>query len=523
MTSIQELKMKEMLKRVKEHVDDIFRTNEEGGYIIDPNDGKSIEGHYAASHAAVAYLLYGQMIGEERLIQKANLLVEGIMSRWDLIRKEKDFHADFNLFALCLYYDYANAMSDKKILVRIRDIVLSTEDSPHETVNWLPMRIYVNKCRFDWTSEKKYLKKIADIKKTLSKVTYSDYYIDDRAPIGISFNVQYDIATVANLYLLEKKEMHLYNKRMLDAVLDIVLPDGDVNYLGRGCNQIFAWGPWLYLLCQEERESDLELALDFFDDKIENALKNNNLLLNLYAGDRRWLWWDYHHYSVYVCHLFMWLSLALKRENYDKRILKESCELDSNGLKSGIDVFKNENCMVVSFGGRREYLAETGPAIYAIWIRNIGVICKGAFAPWFGVFGNKYTNPIVAICNYFGLLEVSHDVSYINNKITRRFNIVEKCNAKMEVKPIYSVPAVTCDDKTLTIEIFNEKRKKCILNIPALRNIEEFITIHVDGVKIPCYDSFTINNQYGECTVYETGLSTGVKWSISFNFGGIDE
>ena len=97
--------------------------------FVDPIDKVEVSAHYGATHMAAALFLNGHE-------QAGNQLLESVLERWDKSKNLPGFHNDFNNFALCVIYDYVSE-NQKKL---IRDAVLRTPDSNHDTVNWLPMR-----------------------------------------------------------------------------------------------------------------------------------------------------------------------------------------------------------------------------------------------------------------------------------------------------------------------------------------------------------------------------------------------
>lgn len=201
----------------------------------------------------------------------------------------------------------------------IRDTVLRTSDSNHNTVNWLPMRWAVNQMRFQWTQKQAYCTACDACKKKIAQATWSDGFIDDRLPVGLSFNLQYDVATVAVMQYLRVQGNQVDIAKELGALLEAEAPDGDINYLGRGTNQIFAWGLWVYLLASSGQKAALNRAIAYLEKYLPIALKNNNLMLNDIPGEEKYMWWDYHYCSVYTAHLLMWLNLA--KEHFEKAIV----------------------------------------------------------------------------------------------------------------------------------------------------------------------------------------------------------
>ena len=502
-----------ILLKVKNRLDNLIQCNDGEYYVVDPIDGSAIEGHYGASHAAVGYLIFSQLFDDDDAEKKSKHLIESIINRWDIISKKPDFHADFNLFALCIYLKSRRKQIEDSLYDRIRELVINTSDSKHYTVNWLPMRAYVNRCRYVWTHDNRYLVTIDSIKKHLQSVTYKDYLMDDRIPAGISYNVQYNIATVATLALIERDWSFYYCDKMVSSLCRFILPDGDVNYLGRGCNQLFAWGPWLYLLKTTGRQHEFDISIEFFNNHIKDSLNNNNLLLNFFPGEERNLWWDYHHFSVYISHLFMWLALAACSCDIDSGIRDKEKRIDNNGLDSGVSIEQTDEYGVVLFNGRKEYLAEKGPAIYAMWSKKHGVIFKGLFGPWFGAFGNKFSNPVVCMLNFFGLVKVKHDVSHANNRLLRKLNIIEQTKPYLTIEPCYIEPRITYQDNKLQIEYRTSSKSEFLCNIPSLVH-ENNYRLLVDGKKVELANGITINNHYGSCKVFESTVLKGKSWII---------
>lgn len=508
-------KLKQIALKLKTKCDSLLDDLDGNTVVLDPVDGKSIDGHYAASHLAVGYLLLWKIWDDIEAQKTAHLLLQSIVNRWDLITAERDFHADFNLFALSLAYHY---IEDDELLIQIKNLILYTNDSLHETVNWLPMRAYVNQFRYEITGEIKYKNKKEELIKKIEKATFSDFYIDDRIPTGISYNVQYNIATVAALSMLNIDEKVLDVSKFCIAIEKLVLPDGDINYLGRGCNQIFAWGPWIYLLTKED-SSNVKVAIDYLFSHISSIVENNNVLLNNMAGEERWLWWDYHHFSVYISHLFMWIMLALEcKENDNLEVQSKVALATGVNSASGVICYKNEKYMMVLFNGRKEYLSETGPAIYALWTKKSGTIFKGIFAPWFGAFGNKHSNSFATILNYFGLFELQHDNSHAGNRFLRKLNVIEQCSPWLRIKPVYEKTSVKIDDEKISITFDSRKKTARFFNVPSMvKNANELFKVYADDKEMDLRSGISINNQYGRCDIYQTEIVLATKWHFEIS------
>lgn len=228
-------------------------------YFIDPNDKKEISAHYGSTHMAASLILWGKHTSDCNLYDKGIALLESILSRWEFNKTLPEFHFDFNNFALTL----VEPLVERNIKEKIRKTVCCTSDSKHNTINWLPMRWIVNSKRLEWTGDNIYKTKIDSYRKLIHEATNLDGGIEDRLPHGLSFNLQYDLATVAVLQYLNVHGEHFNLGKELAFLLNAISPDGDINYQGRGTNQIFAWGLWIYLLSTSQQNKELEQALNY--------------------------------------------------------------------------------------------------------------------------------------------------------------------------------------------------------------------------------------------------------------------
>lgn len=465
---------------------------------VDPIDGFEISAHYGATHMAASMILWGIDHKDDSLRKKGIALLEGIMARWDTNMKQPAFHFDFNNFALCLIYD-ALDNCDEDLRNRICSTVLKTPDSNHLTVNWLPMRMIVNQHRYKWTREEAFLVKAEGCASQIRMATYSDGGIDDRLPRGISFNLQYDLATVA---VLEYAYMRGNNKSIekeLGFLLNAVAPDGDINYQGRGTNQIFAWGLWVYLLAASGQEEALSIALDYLEPRLRIMLDNNNMMLNKWAGSEKYLWWDYHYASVYTAHLLLWLVLAhqdLGKQNVVPQM--------PSSVDTGLHIYRTDKFFASWFEGRNDYLSEKGPALSCIWSKNAGIICKGAFAPWHGAFGNTHSFDNVTIQNYCGLTEIQNNKEVSNNRVIHRlFPKVGPKRFWLRESPVFCPIQVTEKDGLLTLTWRYEGREHVVLNVPSVPDTLQ-CDVYADGVLQPLTLNGKIRNQYGWVNIYRT-------------------
>jgi hypothetical protein len=466
--------------------------------FIDPLDKEEISAHYGATHMAAALIMYGKHIQDEELIYKGESLLSGILDQWDESKTLPDFHNDFNNFALCVIDSCSSNNTDL-----IRKKVLETADTSFDTVNWLPMRWYVNRCRYEWTGNNEYKDLCVSCMEKIKQATYADGFIDDMLPLGRSFSLQYNVATVAFLQFLRVRNESLDLSAELGALLNAVCPDGDINYLGRGTNQIFGWGLWIYLLASSE-QMELGRALDYLEEHLPVMLANNNIMLNDNPGSEKYMWWDYHYCSVYTAHLFLWLVLALR--DYGKMAIEPVL---STGTDSGVHVYRNNEAFAVVFDGRTEYPAEAGPSVAAIWTKTSGAIHKGVFGPWYGLFGNKYINPDTSIRNFLGL----YNLAPRKNRV-RVLEILRKNNhntMELTEKPSFIVPNVELSN---TVKIsYSVSELPCVLNIPISCGD---VSVKNNGAEMRTTEAMKIKNQYGWVTVKQVLIESGNTIEIEF-------
>ncbi len=455
--------------------------------FVDPNDGEEISAHYGATHAAVAFVIWGRQTCNDALYKQGLELLQSVLKRWDKSKTLPAFHFDFNNFALSI----VEPLVDKETASLIRETVCQTSDSNHNTINWLPMRWAVNRKRIEWTGNKKYEAIISQCRKTIADATNADGGIEDRLPHGRSLNLQYDLATAAVLQYLRVQGEHIDLSKELGFLLNAVAPDGDINYHGRGTNQIFAWGLWVYLLASSGQESALSDAVSYLEPRLKRTLDHNSMMLNEWDGKEKYLWWDYHYASVYTAHCLLWMVMAY----IDKD--KASIQPDS-GLftESGLHVYHTGNSFVSWFEGRTEYLAEKGPAIAAIWTKSQKMICKGSFAPWQGFFGNKYIYEDVVLKNYCGLLEINRNKDWSKNRYVHKLMPNLETDVACTIRPIFCPISVNEKIGVLEITWNHDGTTDIIFNLPAITENCD-IQLFADGNEVPIFCNSAIKNQYG--------------------------
>lgn len=379
--------------------------DKDGMKLIDPLEKRVIGFHYGETHFAVSWIIFGVLNHRQEMIEIGIRLLRGFIHNAKEYQKEKEFHWDFNNIAICLLIEFLESNTDVSVGLDVEDLksfILLQNDSQHGTINWMPMRAYTNFCKYKWTGNEEYLKKAKEYIANVDRAAYNDGYYEDFLPKGKSFNFQYHIYTTAMMDFLSRRFAEV--KHPTKAVMccrGMLDCEGDINYLGRGNNQIFAWGPALYVLFENKLTLELEKATNYFAQRIDTAIHNYNIILcDLPGEDRNW-WWDYHYATVYFAHLSYWLTLSYVD---NPRKMPEDNDVPTIS-DSGVRIFRDDNAFVCVFEGRKHYLAERGPVLANIGLSNVGTVFKGPLGPYGGQFGNKYANHLATLANYFGPIE----------------------------------------------------------------------------------------------------------------------
>ncbi len=489
--------------------------------LVDPVDQEPIVAHYGDSHLAAALLVRGRSRGSPAMIEQGLRLVRTVLRDWSEAAALADFHHDFNSFALCMIDEGLGAESED-VRREIQRVVLATGDSNHDTVNWLPMRAFVNFCRYEWTGEERYATAARSALRKVVHATNADGGIEDRLPGGLSYNLQYNVASLATLMLLAKRwpQERVVPENGLDFLLSNVLPDGDINYMGRGANQLFAWGPWLYTLASSGRNAALDDALGYIGPRYPFSVEKRNLLLNGFEGRDKSFWWDYHHCSVYHAHFLFWVTLAEAQLQRDEPPVTPPVRAGASmGTtvrgSTGLRITSCEAGGVALFAGRAAYLAEAGPAVCAIWRSEGRALFKGGLGPWKGDFGNKYSFADTVLLNHFGLLSQSTDLPLVHNRVTRRIFPKRVAGRNATIAPHFGNAVFEHGPDWMEIS-FETDGHAGYLNAPIFGDEagEVEVEFFVDGRPLRSHLFGNSRSPYGWVSVTRSELSTGRRWSI---------
>ena len=505
---MSKMDMTKVIEHIFEHYEGFLKEENGSLLLIDPNDRKIIGFHYGESHLGAAMIIYGCSTGNQKWIDTGIEIVDGFLLYAKEYQKEPAYHWDFNNFAFCILVNYlehkmknvapAKIGVRKEFINKVREFTICQKDSNNATINWHPMRAYVNFCKAIWLSDDKY-RIIAE--KLLNKVCeaqYEDGFYEDLLPKGKSFNFQYHIYTAAVMYLIKSQGLaDCKIDKALEQVLNIVDPNGDINYLGRGINQIFAWGPALYLFYITKSDEYLKRTWKYFVDRIFIAIDNNNIILNDQPGEEKGWWWDYHYASVYFAHLAFWLVLSEIMIPYEKGITR----YQGNKSDSGVQIYRTNNYQVCIFNGRKHYLAEKGPQIANICSNRGQYIFKGSLGPFCGSeYGTKYAIPSNTIHDFFGVVQEKMIFGYLAEKIIFPDDIqVKEENEKLYIQFEY-----------------HKEVSSARINLPLLCP-KECVLVKVDDVQIPLQNAGKVMGAYGQTNLYISPVFAAKKIKIIIN------
>lgn len=488
-----------IIEKIIAHYEPYFKKKNNNLLLTDPNDKRVIGFHYGETHLGTAMIIWGTVTKNNKMVEIGQKVIEGFLAHAVEYQKNPAYHWDFNNFALCILVNYLdgslknvrdemksqNTERNKVFCDKIRSFLIIQQDSKNPTINWLPMRMYFNYCKNLWTGDSKSLKVMDRLSKKIQSAQYKDGFYEDLLPKGKSFNFQYHIYTTAVLHFLETQGIRkVENKKAVQQAVSVVDPSGDVNYLGRGINQIFAWGPALYLFQSINADEALLKAESYFEGKIGTAIDNDNLILNNLLGSQKSWWWDYHYASVYFAHLVFWLVLAqILKDKSEHFVENEIIENDS-----GVHIIETENFKVCIFDGRKDYLAEKGPLVANICEKNGRYVFKGAFGPFAGNYGNQYGIPSQTIHNYFGVIQEKIFAGFLGEKpIICKLITVDETEGKLKI----------CLD-------LGRQYKGVRINLPLLCNHNR-VTVISDGKKqLLLRDSGMVVGAYGMTKLYVT-------------------
>jgi len=404
--------------------------------LLDPVANRIVGSHYALSHYCAGLYLQSHLKKNNAIRKRADAVFRYVLDTHHDFLKEFDYHHDFNNFAWALLLKLNTQLSGllpdmtRQACARL---LIETGDSRHIAVNWLPMRAFNHMVRAELTGKNKFYRKGERLLKEIFAVKNADGFFEDSLKKGTSANPQYHLFTVTVLLVGKHFQCFEFDMKELHDSIGLVIkhidPDGDFNYYGRGTNQIFGWGPMLFILKNlPVFGSYFEKCSSFVLSHIQNCLQNNGLLLENSIEHQFVTWRFYHYATVYISHLFFWLSVA-----QTLRLSICSSEIDLP-QSNNINILSSDRFFCAVFKGRKRFIAEKGPMLCNLWVKKRGSIFKGPFGPFNDCPPTKYDHitKTAVIANYLGpLIETCrNDCSLsVSPVFPQKIDLVEDCNA----------------------------------------------------------------------------------------------
>lgn len=504
-----------------------FGKKVDGLSLNDTHSGRVIGEHYSLSHYAAGLILLSRTTGNKTLLKPFGQILNFIEHTNHKYFQRPDYHYDFNNFSwsiLLLLEIRTPGFLPTTFFSRISSLLLETPDSKNDTINWFPMRALNNFARYNLCGDRKFYDRAVSLLLKVSSAQSIDGMFDDLLPIGLSGSIQYHVFTTAVLQLIKNFEFSDQGGDLhsaLNFILNIIDPEGDFNYFGRGTNQLFGWGPFLFIL-----EGTVLPALtrnrcvDFFLENLNSCLKNNSLLLKNSTSNQYIFWWDYNYCSVYYAHLFFWLNLI-------NVVPLHQTEINYQSRTKNVEILSSDKIFCSKFNGKSYYLCERGPQICNIWTKNSGSIFKGPFGPFYDNFGNNTISKISVLLNYFGpIVEYPEKIffrinSILFTKIVQKF--IRKTQSKFDcgaiLKPIFPTRLNQRLLDNGTVEITYKLKKYFFpisFNIPLFHSINvqgeiDFVNIFFDGEKVKLHNIGAVYGFYGKNEIFRTLPKYGVR------------
>jgi hypothetical protein len=147
----------DILQTIYGHYQPYLQKDEDGLILVDPVDKKVIGFHYGETHMGGAFILGGLKHGKSDMVETGVAILYSFFAHAKEYGQNPAYHWDFNNFALCTIYEYLEITNQlPELQERIKEFILVQQDSNNATINWHPMRIYVNQWKYEWTRDEKY-------------------------------------------------------------------------------------------------------------------------------------------------------------------------------------------------------------------------------------------------------------------------------------------------------------------------------------------------------------------------------
>ena len=470
--------------------------------LRDPVAGTIVGSHYALSHYCAGLYLQAYLRKDDDLKNRANAVFDYICETHQHFVGQYDYHNDFNNFALALLLRLDSTTPNllpPTTRERSSQMLRGTPDSRHTVVNWLPMRAFNCCLRGELTGKRHFLRKARCLLRSVLSTKCPDGLFEDQLQRGLSANPQYHAFTLAVLRLGHHLGCFDLDPGILhDSIcflVNLIDPDGDFNYFGRGTNQVFGWGPMLFLLRNlHEGTEHLDRCASFLAEHVPVCLRNNGILLDCSIEYQHVMWRSYHYSSVYVSHLFFWLSLT------EFVSLPVSTPTHLQYHSDNVRVVSNEDVFASVFAGRTSYIAERGPMLCNLWLRKMGSLFKGPLGPFLDCppYQPEHIAKSAVVLNYLGPVREGVTRHQVFTQETVFPRSLEVCNRVDSLHLHY---------------VFSRKERDLQFNLPVFahvgltdEDVNGIFTLSSNSVRAPLYRIGSVIGPYHELNVYRTKL-----------------
>ncbi|NBI29328.1 hypothetical protein [Chengkuizengella marina] len=253
---------------------------------------------------------------------------DSLKSYGDKDKNYFNFHWEFNNYALHQYYNLSN---DREAYNQLHPLRFKGT----KCTNWTILR---GLCRI--LTKKNYPLGVFEITRKITK--YQDefgFIRDDKRVNSLQYHC-FSMALIAEAYQVTKNDFFKQSfLKAVDFISDFVLSNGTTNYIGRGQEQLFGYGPLLYSLVfalNLTGESKYEMLVNKVychlilfvreDGSLPLVLRKEELSypIKIDVNDPKYLgWYNYNNYFDYTCFLAYYLNKAIKLYEPDTNLLND--------------------------------------------------------------------------------------------------------------------------------------------------------------------------------------------------------
>ncbi|CQR46230.1 hypothetical protein BN1058_00483 [Paraliobacillus sp. PM-2] len=262
-------------------------------------------------------------------------------------KKYFNFHWEFNNYALQQYYSLSNDEEAYNLLYPLKF-------KGTKCTNWTMLR---GLCRI--LTKKKYPLGIFEITRKIVKYQDEFGFIRDEKRVNSLQYHCFSMALIAEAYQVTKKDFFKRSfLRAVDFISDFVLSNGTTNYIGRGQEQLFGYGPLLFSLVFAHNltgDSKYEILARNVYSHLKSFVREDGSLplvlrkeeqsypMKIDVNDPNYLgWYNYNNYFDYTCFLAYYLNKAINLYEPDTNLL-EDYEIKKRISNKNFYILKGKN------------------------------------------------------------------------------------------------------------------------------------------------------------------------------------